>query len=166
MADIKLGYTYKRAVKKTAKQKALEALMAQMRKDQLLEIQDLSKKTINALLNETKLGKYIKTMAERSIVQELSEEEYKELIGGVITSIKEVMDNVLKDGLELSNLEGDEVDSQDIDNIDLDEQEDEISQDKELDDEEDSIDEEDNENDEDITEESDEEDDDSKYGSF
>ena len=160
MADIKLGYTYKRAVKKTAKQKALEALMAQMRKDQLLEIQDLSKKTINALLNETKLGKYIKTMAERSIVQELSEEEYKELISGVITSIKEVMDNVLKDGLELSNLEGDEVDSQDIDNIDLDEQEDEISQDEELDDEED------NENDEDITEDSDEEDDDSKYGSF
>lgn len=161
MADIKLGYTYKRAVKKTAKQKALEALMAQMRKDQLLEIQDLSKKTINALLNETKLGKYIKTMAERSIVQELSEEEYKELISGVITSIKEVMDNVLKDGLELSNLEGDEVDSQDIDNIDLDEQEDEISQDEE-----DSIDEEDNENDEDITEDSNEEDDDSKYGSF
>ena len=80
MADIKLGYTYKRAVKKTAKQKALEELAAQVRKEQLLEIQDLSKKTINALLNETKLGKYIKTMAERSIVQELSEEEYKELI--------------------------------------------------------------------------------------
>ena len=161
MADIKLGYTYKRAVKKTAKQKELEQLQEQVRKEQLLEIQNLSKKSINALLNETKLGKYIKTMAERSIVQELSEEEYKGLISGVITSIKEVMDNVLKDGLELSNLEGDEVDSQDIDNIDLDEQEDKISQDEELDEEVD------NEDNTDITEDNDdEEDDDSKYGSF